>query len=132
MSIINPAQYYFDLVKTHLKDTKVIILRTLHWSRLRNDSVIDLTGFTKLKSFTYLTGYSEYDRDDRDNDDDQGNVDNQSNNVVLLKYTNGEEQCYYLDEEKRKNAQLEYSKNPTIPRLTSSQSIEPLDLKNSE
>ncbi|KAI9252015.1 hypothetical protein EDC94DRAFT_621422, partial [Helicostylum pulchrum] len=98
MLYISPAQRYFDLVTTYLKDIEIISFETLQWGRLHDDPVMNLTGFKKLKSFTYTT---------------KGDNDSQDSDFVLLKFTNGEEQRYYLDEEKRKNAQVEYAGNPT-------------------
>lgn len=85
---------YFDLVTTNLYDIEVVLLEVVHWGRSVNDSIIDLTCFKKLKTFIYSAGDIE--------DDDQNYADNQENDFVLLKYINGEEDCYYLDEEKRK------------------------------
>ncbi|KAI8083670.1 hypothetical protein BDF21DRAFT_451237 [Thamnidium elegans] len=61
-------------------------------AHLRN---IETISFKKLKNFIYVN-------------------DGQDNDLVLLKYTNGEEQYYYLDEEKRKML----AETPTTPCFT--------------
>lgn len=105
MSFIRPAQYFFDLVSTHLHTIEAVSLTTYDWSNSVDDSVMNLTCFKKLKTFDYFTLVPSINE-------------SEDNDFVLLKYTNGEERYYYLDKEKRKNAQLEYSKNPTAPCLT--------------
>lgn len=92
----SPAKYYFDLVTTHFHDIETVLLDVLDWNRSENDSVIDLTGFKKLKTFN-CTSFIYY--FSKMNDD-------QENGFVLLKYTNREEDYYYLDEKKRKNSQV--------------------------
>ncbi|KAI9272382.1 hypothetical protein EDC94DRAFT_655762 [Helicostylum pulchrum] len=96
MEYITPVQHYFDFVTNYLKDIEFISFETLQWG-LHNDTVVDLTGFKKLRSFAYIT---------------KGDNDSQESDFVLLKYTNGEEHCYYLDEQIR--ALIEYVGNPTI------------------
>ncbi|GAA5795584.1 hypothetical protein HPULCUR_000945 [Helicostylum pulchrum] len=96
MEYITPVQHYFDFVTSYLKDIEFISFETLQWG-LHNDTVVDLTGFKKLRSFAYIT---------------KGDNDSQESDFVLLKYTNGEEHCYYLDEQIR--ALIEYVGNPTI------------------
>ncbi|KAI9261888.1 hypothetical protein EDC94DRAFT_609149 [Helicostylum pulchrum] len=108
MAFISSAQCYFDLVTAYLHGIEALSLKMYDWNRANNDSVLDLRGFKKLKNFTYksVTEYSE------NNDSDQ------ENDFVLIRSTNGKERYYYLDEEKNKNPQVEYNKNPTTPCLT--------------
>lgn len=105
MECTNPDQCYFDLVVTYMKDISVMLFKKVfYWGYLYDHQVINLTDFKKLKSFIYTT---------------KGRKGNQDSDVVLFKYTNGEEQYYYPDEEKRENAQVEYVGNSTTtPNLT--------------
>ncbi|KAI9247086.1 hypothetical protein EDC94DRAFT_626425, partial [Helicostylum pulchrum] len=103
MEYISPAQRYFDLVTTYLKDIEFISFETLQWGRLHDDPVMDLNGFKKLKDFIYST---------------KGHNGGRDGDFVLIKYTNGEKRRYYPDEMKRE--QVEYTENPTTttPCLT--------------
>ncbi|KAI8095984.1 hypothetical protein BDF21DRAFT_394266 [Thamnidium elegans] len=91
-----PAQTFFDMMTTHLRDIEAVSLGALDWGHSHNDS-----------TFAYTSQISLLKKNDNKNDD-----------FVLLKYTNGEELYYYIDKEKNKNPQAEYIKNPTMPRLT--------------
>ncbi|GAA5817505.1 hypothetical protein MFLAVUS_011053 [Mucor flavus] len=102
----SPAQRHFDLVTTYSKDIAVISYKSFRCGYLYDRPVINLTVFKKLKSFIYTT---------------EGRNDSQDSYVVLLKYTNGEEQYYYPYEEKREKAQVEdvgdsttTTPNPTV------------------
>lgn len=95
-----------DIFTTHLRHIENVSLEDDDWGGIFDDSVADLTRFTKLKRFIYLTSIFCDDDEDYNDDDD----DNPGNDFVLLKFTNGKEQYYYLNDEKNKNSQVEYSK----------------------
>ncbi|GAA5809865.1 hypothetical protein MFLAVUS_003280 [Mucor flavus] len=104
IAFIDPVQSYFDLVTAHLHDIEVVSLEPSEWDITYHDSVLDLTGFKKLKTFKYIATIHESEKKDND--------------FILPRYTNGEEQYYYLDKEKSRNLQVDSCQNPNTPRLT--------------
>ncbi|GAA5815416.1 hypothetical protein MFLAVUS_008924 [Mucor flavus] len=101
MKNIIHVERYFNLVTAHLYDIDTVWLQAKFMDRFYDGLVIDLTCFKKLKKFIYSSINLR-----------------QEDDFVLIKYTNGEEQCRYLHEEKDKDAQVEFVKNPSSQCFT--------------
>ncbi|KAI9261809.1 hypothetical protein EDC94DRAFT_672060 [Helicostylum pulchrum] len=82
------AQTYFDLAATHLHHLELVLVENDGWGRLYDDCIVNLTALKNLKTFRYFPGIYVSKKCDDD--------------FVLFKYTNGEEDYYYIDKEKNK------------------------------
>ncbi|GAA5816609.1 hypothetical protein MFLAVUS_010139 [Mucor flavus] len=76
IELIRPSKHVFDLLTTHFHNIEIISLKDKDESWGYQDHDIDLTGFKKLKSFTYTST------------DDHSQKENK---FFLIRYTNGTE-----------------------------------------
>lgn len=103
MAYIENIQNRFNFLSHYLCDIEMLELQTGNSRCMDNGSVIDLTVFKKLKMCIYSIGidYDEYDDDDYED-------------FILIEYTNGDEECYDLEED----GYFEPDEDDTDPRLT--------------